>query len=65
MGLSLSGSEAKSDSMIQLYIKKGSIFTGAEYGIEASIITSVVLGIFAFCLIKKWKGKACNNGISQ
>lgn len=65
MGLSLSGSEAKSDSMIQLYIKKGSIFNGAEYGIEASIITSVVLGIFAFCLIKKWKGKACNNGISQ
>ena len=63
MGLSVSGSEIKSDSVIRLCVEKSNIFNGGEYGIEASIITTVVLGLFVFVLIKVWKERVPKNGI--
>lgn len=65
MGLSLSGSEQKTDSIFQFCIKEPNILNGAEYGIEASIITTGVLSVLTFVLIKKWKGKVSANGIQQ
>jgi len=65
MGLSVSGSEQKTESIFQFNIKEPNILNGAEYGIEASVITTCVLGILTFLLIKKWKGKVSANGIQQ
>jgi membrane protease YdiL (CAAX protease family) len=63
MGLSLSGSESISNGVILFKIKKASILNGAEYGIEASVITMVVLGIVLLDMVKRWKGRVIENGI--
>lgn len=63
MGLSVSGSEIKSDSMFQFCAEDTNILNGAEYGIEASIVTTFVLGLFVFVLVKSWKGRMHKNGI--
>lgn len=62
-GLSLSGSESVSKGIILFEIKDTNILNGAEYGIEASIVTTIVLGIMVVVLIKKGKGRICENGI--
>lgn len=64
MGLSLSGSESVSKGIILFNIKEANILNGAEYGIEASIITTAVLGILVFVMIKRWKGRIDSNDIS-
>ena len=48
MGLSLSGSESITKGVVLFSIKDESIINGAEYGIEASIITTVVLGLLLY-----------------
>lgn len=63
MGLSLSGSESITKGVILFSVKDASILNGAEYGIEASIITTVVLGMLLFVMSKRWKGRIDNNGI--
>lgn len=63
MGLSLSGSESITKGLILFRVKDPSILNGAEYGMEASIITTVVLGMLLFVMSKRWKGRIANNGI--
>lgn len=64
MGLSLSGSESVSKGVVLFRVEDTSIFNGAEYGIEASVITTVVLGMLLFIIVKGWKGGNDKNGIS-
>lgn len=63
MGLNLSGSETASRGVMQFSVKDFSVLNGAEYGIEASIITTIVLGIVALILVVRWKGRMEKNGI--
>ena len=64
MGLSLSGSESVSKGVVLFSVKDASILNGAEYGIEASVITTVVLGMLLFVMVKGWKGRIDKDGIS-
>lgn len=64
MGLSLSGSESGTKGVILFEVKEASILNGAEYGIEASVITTVVLAALALIMVKRWKGTCDKNGIS-
>ncbi len=64
MGLSLSGSESVSSGVVLFCVKDASILNGAEYGIEASVITTVVLGMLLFVMVKGWKGRIGKVGIS-
>ena len=57
MGLTLSGSEGALNNIINFEVKKANVFNGAEYGIEASVITTVVLGTLLLILLAKSKGK--------
>lgn len=63
MGLSLSGSESITKGVILFSVEDASILNGAEYGIEASIITTIVLGILLLVMLKRRKGGIGNNGI--
>lgn len=63
MGLSLSGSESITKGVILFSVEDASILNGAEYGIEASIITTIVLGILLLVMLKRRKGRIGNNGI--
>lgn len=63
MGLSVSGSESISKGVIFFEMKDANIFNGAEYGIEASVITTVVLGMVLFVIVKIWKGRTIKSGI--
>ena len=64
MGLSLSGSESVSKGIVLFSVKDANILNGAEYGIEASVITAVVLGMLLFVMVKRWKGRISKDGIS-
>ena len=64
MGLSLSGSKSVSKGIVLFHIEDANVLNGAEYGIEASIITTGILGAVLFVMIKRWKGEAGKNGIS-
>lgn len=63
MGLSLSGSESTSKGVILFRIEGANILNGAQYGIEASIITTTVLGMLFLIMIIRWKGMGDKNGI--
>ena len=64
MGLSLSGSESVLKGVVLFSVKDTSILNGADYGIEASVITTVVLGMLLFVMVKGWKGRIGKDGIS-
>ena len=64
MGLSLSGSESALNGVILFHVKDANILNGAEYGIEASVITTVALGILLVVMVKGWKGRMAKNGVS-
>lgn len=63
MGLSLSGSDSISKGVIRFNVKNASILNGAEYGIEASVITTVVLGMLLLAMVKRRKGRFGKSGI--
>lgn len=63
MGLSLSGRESISKGVILFSVKDANMLNGAEYGIEASIITTIVLGMLLLVIVKKGKGRIGKNGI--
>ncbi len=63
MGLTVSGNESISKGIILFRINNASLLNGADYGIEASLITTVVLGILAFLMMKRQKGRRGNYGI--
>ncbi len=64
MGLSLSGNDSNPKGIILFNTENTDILNGAEYGMEAGIITTLVLGVFLFIIIKKQKGRNAKNGIS-
>lgn len=63
MGLTLSGSEINSDGMIKFEANSANILNGGTYGIEASIITTAILGIAVIILVKRWQDRRCKHGI--
>ena len=63
MGLSVSGSESKSEGLIQFCVKDANILNGAEYGMEASIIATLILALVVFGLAKIYKDRMGKNGI--
>jgi len=63
MGLSVSGNESVSEGIALFSVKETNILNGAEYGIESSIITTIVLGMSLFVMIRIWKGRIGKNGI--
>ena len=63
MGLSLSGTKSISKGVILFSVKDANILNGAEYGIEASIIRTIVLGILLLAIVISRKGRIGKNGI--
>lgn len=63
MGLSVSGNEGGLKGVALFSIKETNIINGAEYGIESSIITTIVLVMFLFVMIRIWGGRIGKNGI--
>lgn len=63
MGLTLSGGESQSTGIILLNVKEKNILNGGEFGMEASIITTVVYAMVFAVLFKKMKGKMDNGRI--
>lgn len=63
MGLSVSGNESVSKGAALFGVKETNILNGAEYGIESSIITTIVLVMSLLVMIQIWKGRIGKNGI--
>ncbi len=64
MGLSLSGKGHISDGMIKFQINSENILNGGIYGIEASIMTTVILAIATILLAANFQGRRNKHGIS-
>lgn len=60
-GLSVSGSGENLSGVICFQVDDASIINGGQYGIEASIITTVVLGVFVVILCKGLKTSKVEN----
>lgn len=56
-GLTLSGNEAGTTGILKFAVKESNIINGGSYGVESSIITTVVLGVTVVILIKLWNKK--------
>ena len=52
MGLSVSGSTSNDSALMSFQVNSESLLNGGIYGLEASVITTVVLGVVVFVLIK-------------
>ncbi len=63
MGLSLSGSKINSDGIMKFETNSSNIMNGGIYGIEASIITTVILGVVVIVLVKHWQNRRYKHGI--
>lgn len=63
MGLRLSGSEGSGNGIIIFKVGKPSIINGGTYGIEGSVVTSIVLVIVLVVLIAEYKGQVKRHGI--
>ena len=55
LGLTLSGAEASNPGVICFEVNGASIINGGEYGIEASVITTIVLGVMVVMLCRRGK----------
>lgn len=62
IGLSLSGNAANSYGIMKFEANAENIINGGIYGIEAGIITTVVLGM-VIIILKYWHDKRCRYGI--
>ena len=63
MGLSVSGSNTNSNALISLNVNGESLLNGGVYGLEASIIATVVLAITAVILITVYNKSGVKNGL--
>lgn len=64
MGLSLSGSENNSEGIMLFKTNSLNILNGGSYGIEAGIITTVILGVVVVLLLIKYrKDRRLSHGI--
>ncbi len=64
-GLTLSGSEVSQAGIICFKAEESSIINGGVYGIEAGILTTVMLGAAVLVLSKIYKTQEKKHGISQ
>jgi len=55
LGLNLSGANKKAAAIFKFSTNSENILNGGIYGIEASIITTVVLAVYTFILVYKFK----------
>ncbi len=62
MGLSVSGSNSNDNALMSFQVNNESLLNGGVYGLEASIITTIVLGIVVFVLIKCCRKRGIKNG---
>lgn len=62
MGLALSGSEGSQHGIIKFNTGESSIINGGSYGIEASIVTSIILVIVLAILFAEYKGQVKRHG---
>ncbi|MGN0342137.1 MAG: lysostaphin resistance A-like protein [Roseburia sp.] len=58
MGLTLSGNEATVKGLLKFEAKSANILNGGVYGLEAGIVTTVILGIAAAVLIYMYRSAA-------
>ena len=58
MGLTLSGNDATVKGLLKLEAKSANILNGGVYGLEAGIVTTVILGIVAALLIHMYRRAA-------
>ena len=62
MGLSVSGSNSNENALMSFNVNAENILSGGVYGLEASIITTVVLGITTIILVKLYNKRGVKNG---
>lgn len=62
MGLNLSGNKENITAIFDMQSVGDNIWNGGIYGIEASVITTFILGIASGILFLYWKKIDCNNG---
>ncbi len=65
LGLNLSGNAETTTAVFQLRSAGETILNGGSYGIEASIMTTAVLGLSLTVMIMIWKGRNEHHGISS
>lgn len=63
MGLSVSGSDSNAGGVLNFEVHSSNILNGGVYGLEASIITTVVLGISAVVLAIICHKRGVKNGL--
>lgn len=62
MGLSVSGGNSNSNALMSFQVNSESLLNGGIYGLEASVVTTVALGIVVFILVKLCHKKGIENG---
>ena len=63
MGLAVSGSEANPDALMGFEVTVENILSGGIYGLEASIVTTAVLGAVAAILLTRYRKRGMKHGI--
>ena len=63
MGLAVSGSEANPDALMAFEVTAENILSGGVYGLEASIVTTAVLGIVSVILVTLYRKRGMKHGI--
>lgn len=62
MGLSVSGGNSNENALMSFNVNAQNILSGGAYGVEASIITTVVLGVTVILLVRLCKKRGVKNG---
>lgn len=62
MGLSVSGSNSNENSLMNFNVNAQNILSGGAYGVEASVVTAVLLGIAIVVLVKLCHKRGIKNG---
>lgn len=63
MGLAVSGSEANPDALMGFEVTAKNLLSGGIYGLEASIVTTAVLGAVAAILVTCYRKRGMKHGI--
>lgn len=63
MGLAVSGSEANPDALMAFEGTGENLLSGGVYGLEASIVTTAVLGIVSVILVTLYRKRGMKHGI--
>ena len=63
MGLAVSGSEANPDALMVFDVTAENLLSGGIYGLEASIVTTAVLGIVSVILVTLYRKRGMKHGI--